>query len=141
MSDARFGEELELPARVFPSECVIPFDEEKKIKLKPDLSWWEAGKCTFVGDAKYKRIEYKHAPNADLYQLLAYATALGLSGGILVYAKGEEEPAVHQVRNSGKRLDVFALDLAAEPVEILSQISELADRVRAIASKAHARAA
>ena len=28
-------------------------------------------------------------PNADLYQLLAYTTALNLPGGLLVYAKGE----------------------------------------------------
>ena len=34
------------------------------------------GTCTFVGDAKYKRIADARVPNADLYQLLAYATAL-----------------------------------------------------------------
>ena len=70
------------------------------------------------------------------HQLLAYATALGLPGGMLVYAKGEQGPAVHQVRNCGKQLEVFALDLAGEPAEILAQISELAARVRALALRA-----
>ena len=129
-------EELELAERAFPAERVIPFDKEEKIKLKPDLSWWEGGTCVFVGDAKYKRIEYKHAPNADLYQLLAYATALGLPGGMLVYAKGEERPAVHEVRRTRKQLEVVALDLAGEPAAILAQISELATRVRALALRA-----
>ena len=127
-------EELGLPERAFPSERVIPFDKDKKIKLKPDLSWWEGGTCIFVGDAKYKRIEYKHALNADLYQLLAYTTALDLPGGMLVYAKGEEEPAVHRVRHTGKRLEVVALDLTGEPDQILTQISQLAVRVQAMAS-------
>ena len=129
-------EELGLPERAFPSERVIPFDKDKQIKLKPDLSWWEGGTCVFVGDAKYKRIEYKHAPNADLYQLLAYATALSLPGGMLVYAKGEDKPAVHEVRHTRKQLEVVALDLAGEPAEILAQISELAARVRALALRA-----
>ena len=128
-------EALGLPERAFPSERVIPFDKDKRIKLKPDLSWWEGGTCIFVGDAKYKRIEYKHAPNADLYQLLAYATALGLPGGMLVYAKGEDKPAVHEVRHTRKQLEVVALDLAGKPEDIRQQISELADRVRTMASK------
>ena len=129
-------EELGLPQRTFPSERVIPFDKDEQIKLKPDLSWWEGGTCVFVGDAKYKRIEYTHAPNADLYQLLAYATALGLPGGMLVYAKGEDKPAVHEVRHTRKQLEVVALDLAGKPEDIRQQISELADRVRTMASKA-----
>ena len=33
-----------------------------------------------------------NVPNADLYQLLAYATALDLPGGLLIYAKGERPP-------------------------------------------------
>ena len=31
-------------------------DEAEQIKLKPDLSYWRHGVCTFVGDVKYKSI-------------------------------------------------------------------------------------
>ena len=50
------------------------------MRLAPDLSWWDGPTCTFVGDAKYKNITGERVPNADLYQLLAYATALEPAG-------------------------------------------------------------
>lgn len=127
-------EKLGLSKRAFPDRSGAFLDQANRIQLRPDLTWWRQGGCVFVGDAKYKPIHHAQVPNADLYQLLAYATALDLPGGILIYAKGERDPAIHQVRNAGKRLEVFALDLAGEPAAILEEISGLAERVRAIAS-------
>ena len=128
-------EELRLSAHVFRSDTAIEqtfLDEADSIRLRPDLSWWEAGACTFVGDAKYKRIVDARVPNADLYQLLAYATALDLPGGLLVYAQGEAEPATHKVRHAGKRLEVAAVDLSGSPAQLLARIGELAEQVRAL---------
>ena len=51
----------------------------RRVKLEPDLTWWEGGVCVFVGDAKYKSIE-KGCARADLYQMLAYATAFESAG-------------------------------------------------------------
>ena len=107
----------------------IYLDEASRVKLEPDLSWWDGGACRFVGDAKYKRIDGS-VPNADLYQMLAYATALDLPGGLLVYAKGEREPATYRVRHSGKRLEVAALDLSATLDETLGSVGLLAGRVQ-----------
>ena len=69
----------------------IALDQDGKVRLEPDLSWWNGRTCTFVGDAKYKRVEDRRVPNADLYQLLAYTIALDLPGGLLIYAHGEAE--------------------------------------------------
>ena len=55
-------------------------DDDGEIRLKPDLTWWDGPTCTFVGDAKYKNVTGERVPNADLYQLLAYTTALDLPG-------------------------------------------------------------
>ena len=44
-----------------------------------------------MGDAKYKRMKDERVPNADLYQMLAYATSLGEPGGLPVYAEGDAE--------------------------------------------------
>ena len=66
----------------------------------------------------------------------AYTTALDLPGGLLVYAKGEADPAVHQVRHSGKRLEVAVLDLAGEVEEIMASIRCLAQRVRRLRDEA-----
>ena len=114
----------------------ITLDQNGKVPLKPDLSWWNGQTCTFVGDAKYKRVEDQRVPNADLYQLLAYATALDLPGGLLVYAHGEAEEAVHQVRHGGKRLEVAALNLSGTIEDLLTRVHELATRVRELYQEA-----
>ena len=119
----------------FRSDRRIPaifFDRANRVRLEPDLSWWEAGGCTFVGDAKYKRIVDDRVPNADFYQLFAYATALDLPGGLLIYAEGEAERAAHWVRHAGKRLEVATIDLSGSRDELLAGIGRLADQVRAL---------
>ncbi len=132
-------EALGVSSRAFYSDRGIPtahLDEANRIPLRPDLSWWEAGNCTFVGDAKYKRIVDDRVPNADLYQMFAYATALDLPGGLLIYAEGEAKRAAHVVRHAGKRLDVATLDLSGSRDELLGRVGELADRVRALRAAA-----
>ena len=114
----------------------VTLDEKGAVKLEPDLSWWDGSVCRFVGDAKYKRITNDRVPNADLYQLLAYATALDLPGGMLIYARGEADPVVHEVRHFGKRLEVAALDLSCPIDEIFTQIEGLADRIMALRNEA-----
>lgn len=135
-------EKLGLSDRTFPPPGKPPpdpifldkktTDKKTRIKLKPDLSWWEGSTCTFVGDAKYKRIRDERVPNADLYQLLAYATALNLPGGLLIYAKGEADEIVHRVRHAGKRLEIAALDLSGSIESLHEGVAELARKVRAL---------
>lgn len=112
----------------------VSLAEGGRIRLKPDLSWWEMGKCTFVGDAKYKRTDYG-IPNADLYQMLAYTTALNLPGGLLIYAQGAE-PRQYKVRHCGKLLEVFTFNLSGTRDELLDRVRKLAERVRALRSMA-----
>ena len=71
-------------------------------------------------------------PNTDLYQLLAYATALDLPGGLLIYTQGERESVTHTVRHSGKRLEVATLDLAGALEETLNRIGDLAQRIKSL---------
>lgn len=119
--------------RGMPSRVTLA--EGNRVRLGPDVSWWNGGVCTFVGDVKYKRVDGS-IPNADLYQLLAYATALDLPGGLLVYAQGEREPATYTVRHSGKRLYVVALDISGTLQEVLERVKELAGEVRALRDQA-----
>lgn len=128
-------EALGVSERAFRSDRRLPaihLDTAEQVHLKPDLSWWDGSTCTFVGDAKYKRIEHKTAPNADLYQLLAYTTALDLPGGLLIYAKGEADDVVHRVRHAGKQLEVATLDLSGSIDSLRDEIDRLAERVRAL---------
>ena len=107
----------------------VTLDEDRHVRLYPDFSWWDGSVCRFVGDAKYKRISDQRIPNADLYQMLAYATALDLPGGMLIYAQGEAEPMVHKVRHLDKWLAVAALDLSGTLDQVLARVEELAGRI------------
>ena len=114
----------------------IYLDNDKRIRLEPDLTWWDGDVCRFVGDAKYKNLTSERAPPADLYQLLAYVTALDLPGGLLIYAKGESDTAAHLVRHSGKRLQIAALDLSGTLDEVLDRVRGLAEEVTALRDEA-----
>jgi 5-methylcytosine-specific restriction enzyme subunit McrC len=105
------------------------FDEAEQVVLKPDIVWKMRGTAVAVIDAKYKAEKPAGYPNADLYQLLAYCTVLGLNRGHLVYAKGNEHPAHHTVCRSGIEILCHAIDLSQDPEELLSQIHDLADLI------------
>ncbi len=109
-------------------------DEAGQVVLKPDIVWKVRGSAVAVIDAKYKAEKPAGYPNADLYQLLAYCTVLGLPNGHLVYAKGNEEPARHMVRQSGVEILCHALDLSLAPEMLITQVRDLA---RTIASQVH----
>jgi hypothetical protein len=122
---------LDLTPAVFPQGAAgkeLLLDRAGAVRLRPDLSWWTGERCAFVGDVKYKRTRAPGVEHPDLYQLLAYAVATDLPGGLLVYAAGEAGPATHTV--DGRELQVTALDLAGPPDSVLGQIATLAGRVR-----------
>jgi 5-methylcytosine-specific restriction enzyme subunit McrC len=78
-------------------------DEAGRAVLKPDIVWRVGSKVAAVVDAKYKAEKPSGFPNADLYQLLAYCTVLGLRVGHLVYAAGtSSRPATSSARRARK---------------------------------------
>jgi len=130
-------EALGVRDRAFPSGKKTPplhLDEGRRVRLDPDLSWWQQGRCRFVGDVKYKRLTLSGIKHPDLYQLLAYVVATDLPGGLLVYPVAENEHAAeHTTVHLGRSLEVATIDLTGTPSEILRRIEELADRVRGLA--------
>lgn len=136
---AALRQELGLGARSFPAgnQVGLHLDERRRIGLDPDLSWWHAGRCRFVGDVKYKRLRHAGIKHPDLYQLLSYVVATDLPGGLLVYPVAERDhTAEHEVVHLGRRLDVMTIDLSGTPDEILASVSVVADRVRELAAEA-----
>lgn len=105
-------------------------DELSTILIEPDFTWWHGSTCRAVVDAKYKAEKSLRFPNADIYQLLAYCTALGLDDGHLIYAKGEAQARSYRLRNSPVTVHCHTLDLAATPHELLAQVAEIGRRVR-----------
>ena len=113
------------------------FEEAGQILLGPDVVWKLRGAPLAVVDAKYKAEKPAGYPNADLYQLLAYCTVLGLRRGYLVYAKGSEEAAHHVVRRSGIEIVCHAIDLNTEPALLLEQMHNLAAHIADASASQH----
>jgi 5-methylcytosine-specific restriction enzyme subunit McrC len=109
----------------------VHLDIDRQVDMKPDMVWERAGRPIAVIDAKYKRLRPAEYPHPDLYQMLAYCTALGLPAGHLVYAKGEAAPTHHVIRRSGVRITVWAVDLSSPVPELLEQANAVASAIAA----------
>jgi 5-methylcytosine-specific restriction enzyme subunit McrC len=105
------------------------FDEAGQVHLRPDIVWKIRGSAVAVIDAKYKAEKPAGYPNADLYQMLAYCTVLGLRSGHLVYAKGNNRPVRNVVRRSGIEIICHAVDLDQEPDALTSHMRALAQTI------------
>lgn len=106
-------------------------DEAAVVDIRPDLVITSGLRPVAVLDAKYKAAKDRTRkpagfPQADLYQMLAYCTVLGLRTGHLVYARGGESPARHRVTGIDVTLVCHALDLDQDPAELLDDVARLA---------------
>ncbi|WP_424810265.1 McrC family protein [Rhodococcus sp. 27YEA15] len=115
-----------------PGQCPARYlDLGRTVTIEPDLTWYDpGGKPVAVIDAKYKSVATgKTGPNADMYQLTAYCTALGLREGHLIYAKGDTES--HAVDIVGADITIYchALDLTTPPAVLLASVDTLIDEI------------
>ena len=111
----RCGKPLGVSTNSFGERTIPSLDLGGKVNTPagPGVAGWRPGRIRRRCKIQ-ERPPVDAVPNADLYQLLAYTTALDLPGGLLIYAEGEDEPATYEVRNAGKRLEVAALDLSRD---------------------------
>lgn len=105
-------------------------DEARRIKLRPDLVRYSAaGQPQSVVDAKYESETPAGYPYADVYQLLAYCTALSVPVGHLVYAEGDPTTFDVQIRHADVVIRQHALDLTRSVEGLLRQVARVADHV------------
>ncbi|WP_330460406.1 McrC family protein [Streptomyces sp. NBC_00820] len=113
-------------------------DVARRVRIRPDLVVrTNDGRTPLsVVDAKYKIEKADGLLNADLYQVLAYATALGLREAHLVYAAGRQPRRVHEIHGTatgtdgrGIRLYQHSLDLSREPGQLLATLREIAGQL------------
>lgn len=126
----------ELTARLWPGIDVVEQDrvllaDRPSVPMNPDLLFRVGGRPVLVGDVKYKLTGSGLARNADWYQLLAYATALDLPRGVLVYCQADEAPAREiTVHGSGHRLTCYPLGLGGTRDEVATRLDDLAETLR-----------
>lgn len=120
------GRQLEAFGGRFHTQYPDRLDVGGVVRIEADLVWSLRGLPAAVIDAKYKAEKPSGYPNADVYQMLAYCTALGLPVGHLVYAKGNEDRVTHQVRNVDVTIHAHTLDLLLPPSRLIDQVATLA---------------
>jgi len=132
LREALSSQPYRLPNRV-PE---ILLDTAGRIPLRPDLCLLSQNRnIVWVGDVKYKRLPAVGYRHPDLYQLLAYLTALDLPGGMLIYAAEEGlHSADHVVSHADRRLRTIAINLSAPPAKILACIKEVAADIQVAAT-------
>lgn len=120
---------------VKPQDATWHLDEGRSVVLRPDLAWYRPdGTIRAVADAKYKIGRSSGPVNADVYQLLAYCTATGLSDGHLVHAAGDEQPRRVQIVRGGPVVHTHAIDLSGRPADIAQETTKVASRIARAAS-------
>ncbi|MDS2171340.1 restriction endonuclease [Nesterenkonia sp. CL21] len=107
----------------------LHLDEARTVAMRPDFVWTRGGVPALVADMKYKAEKPTGFPNADLYQLLAYCTVMGLREGHLIYAQGAEDPAIHDIAGADVQIHAHALDLDQPPKALVEQVEGLAMRL------------
>jgi 5-methylcytosine-specific restriction enzyme subunit McrC len=108
--------------------------------IRPDLLFRRGPNYVYVGDVKYKLDNDARARDGDVYQLLAYTTALGSPEGILVYCRDTPGDRVGELRvaRTGTRLFAYPIEIG-ESVAALER--EVADLARWIARRVEVTAA
>jgi 5-methylcytosine-specific restriction enzyme subunit McrC len=103
-------------------------NEMPGLLMRPDLTVESDGRPVLVLDTKWKRLTRDALVTSDVYQVVAYGTALGAGRGVLVYpGRGERcwEYVVGRVR-----LAVRTLDVAREAERCLRGLRRLGRWVR-----------
>ncbi|MGW4115991.1 McrC family protein [Actinosynnema sp. NPDC004786] len=102
-------------------------DAAGAISMNVDVVHLVNGTPRVIVDAKYKlESTSRRYPNTDLYQVLAYCTALRVNRAWLIYAGDSANATPHRVLNSPVTITTYALDLGVPPQELIAQIERLA---------------
>jgi 5-methylcytosine-specific restriction enzyme subunit McrC len=101
-------------------------DAGRRVKIRPDLTVYRTDALHCVVDAKYKSSGDGNGEHEDLYQVVAYCSALGLNAGHLVYAEGPAKPVTHRIGSHGMTVTVHSLDLGSGYAKLIAAIDELA---------------
>lgn len=110
---------------------------EHTITIDPDVVLLSDSRTIAVADCKYKQTSPNAFKNHDVYQVLAYCTALGTTTGLLLYPRHElpVEQAASIVRST-VQIEQMTLDLGVSPAQFQRECANFTHLVfdRAVAA-------
>lgn len=126
----KLGARLQPPFRL-DDQVPEHLDDAHSVAIRPDLVLSRHGATVLIGDTKYKKLDDDEHKHADLYQMLAYCTALGVNAGVLVYPRHITDVDTRlAVRNSPIRLRETSVDLRGPIATVEAGLDALADWLR-----------
>src|SRR5215207_9813808 len=97
----------------------VHLDEQRKVHMRPDLVIRDRGVSQLVADCKYKRLEPDEYVHHDVYQVLAYCTAINVEQGLLVYPLHEVNVRDEvSIRNAPVTIRQTTLDLSGDAMAL-----------------------
>jgi 5-methylcytosine-specific restriction enzyme subunit McrC len=108
--------------------------DQPDIAMRPDATVDRGGRPRLVLDAKWKRLPRAALVTPDLYQVLAYCTALGVGQAVLVYAGRRERVWDYTFPESPVRVSVRTLNVAGSRAACARGARRLGRALRAMAS-------
>lgn len=103
-----------------------PVAGQPDVTMRPDLTVDRAGQPVVVVDAKWKRLPGAAVVTADLYQVLAYATALGAPRAVLVYPGRRARQWDYSFEHTPLRVTLHALKVVGTPQACARSLRRLA---------------
>jgi len=88
-----------------------PVAGQPDLHLRPDVTLDRAGRPVLVVDAKWKRLKGTPLVTEDVYQVLAYCTALGVRRGVLVYPGRRDRAWEYRLAGAPVCLEVRTLQV------------------------------
>ena len=101
------------------------------LEMRPDVTAHRDGRPALVVDAKWKRPAGAPSP-ADLYQMLAYCTALGVGRAVLVYPGRRDRMRTYALRNAPIRVEMRTLRVVGDGAECRRSLKRLGRGLRSI---------
>jgi 5-methylcytosine-specific restriction enzyme subunit McrC len=101
-----------------------PVVDQPDVTMRPDVTIDRDGRPLLVVDAKWKR-RPSNPDSADLYQVLAYGTALGAEGVALVYPGRRWRVWEYRFTHTSLRLTVFTLPVSGSREKCLRSARRL----------------
>jgi 5-methylcytosine-specific restriction enzyme subunit McrC len=110
----------------------LRLDEAGHAQFQPDLLFQDGNLPVLVADCKYKRATQQAGADSDLYQMVAYCTALGLDHGVLIYPRHLEDIGDElTIRKSPIRIHRVSVNLGLPLTHLTEEWATLAQRLMA----------
>ena len=102
-------------------------DRGRSIPIRPDLVIETGGRPVLVADCKYKAVILNEFRQSDVYQVLAYCTALECDQGMLISPASEVigEAATVAIRGSDVVIRQVTVDLSVSPMAWDAELDRL----------------